>query len=340
MSIAFLANDASEFGGVAYNLATAGEFDANYTDKAISVTVPINNGSPSPVQFYAGTIAGDLWVHFRLKTPSVGTLPSLTSIGTLMSFKAADGTEIARIQVKGSTATAPNNGWHATAYGDTTVNGAVFTGQYGSATVTYDIQITSNSTSIIINVYSNGTLVSSATAANSSGLKGKPAFVSWPFDNSHFHSSGTTILSLSEVVATDGESTVGWRVAALKPNANGANTAWLGSVTDIQTVGDGLAITSGTAGQRESWTLSAYAGASSPSSIRGLVAKIRGSKGSSGPGKITPMVRFSSTNYDKTALTPDGTVPIYADWTTNPNTGVSWTTGDLATVEMGVLSAT
>jgi hypothetical protein len=159
-------------------------------------------------------------------------------------------------------------------------------------------------------------------------------------DGVGYRSSGNTILSFSEMVATDGESTIGWRVAALKPNGNGANTDWSGDYNDIVTAGDGTMISDATVGDKENWTLSAYAGASSPASIRGLVTKYMASKGTTGPQNIEPIVRLSSTDYFKSPVSPDNIKAIYADWTVNPATSAAWATSDLTSIQVGVRSAT
>ena len=95
-----------------------------------------------------------------------------------------------------------------------------------------------------------------------------------------------------------------------------------------------------TVGDKESWTLSAYAGASSPASIRGLVTKYMASKGTTGPQNIEPLVRLSSTDYLKSPVSPDNISAIYADWTVNPATSAAWATSDLTSIQVGVRSAT
>ena len=338
MSIVFIASDSSDVAGVSVNTATSGDFDANYTDRAFGPQIPSNNfADQQGMGFSVGTITGDLWVHFRMKANAVYGPPSAAAFGVFMEFFSATGASVAAIEVRGATA---GNGWRAAAYGDTTVTGTAFAGPY-SATSTFDIQLTVNTSNIILNVYMNGVLVSSATAANSTGLKGKPKFVQEQNTNTFNKSSGTTFpIAHSELVATDSESTIGWRVAALRPTGNGANTAWLGDFNDIASIGDGAAISSATVADKESWTVNAYAGPASPSSIRGLVTKYVGSKGTSGPQNIEPLVRLSSVDYMKTPVTPDNTNPIYADWTANPATSAPWATADLTSIQIGVRAAT
>ena len=53
-----------------------------------------------------------------------------------------------------------------------------------------------------------------------------------------------------------------------------------------------------------------------------------------GPQHIQGMVRAGSTDYTSSNLSPpQGSWGwISTDWTTNPNTGVAWTTSDLSAV--------
>jgi hypothetical protein len=340
MSILFLASDASEVAGVATNTLTSTEYDTLYSDRAFGPAVPTNNAADA-CGFGIGIPAPSsdtIWLHFRQKANSVYSGPSSTNVGIVWQFSNAAGQVLATIACRGTTASNP--GWRAEVFGDTTVVGTSFAGPYG-ATATFDIQLVVNSTNIILNVYMNGTLVSSATAANSTGLKGKPRYLEELNTNTYNKSSGTTyVIAHSELVVTDNESTVGWRIATLKPNANGGNTAWSGDFNDLVTIGDGTAISSATVGDKENWGLSAYGGPSSPSSIRGVVVKLAASKGTTGPQNIEPSLRISSTDYFKSPVSPDNINPIYADWTLNPATSAAWATGDLSTTQPGVRSAT
>lgn len=337
MAIVFLASDAAEVGGVSINTFTAGEFDSNYTDRAFGPVIPTSNASDAqPIQFTVPTISSDLWLHYRLKVSSVYSAPTTTNFGIVWEFFSANGTSLAQLQARGPST---GNGWRATVFGDTTVNGVAFAGPYG-ATATFDIRLAVDNSNITLDVYMNGVLVSTATAANSTGLKGKPKFCAEQNTYVYNKSSGTNFpISHSEMVATDGESTIGWRVAKLAPAGNGANTAWTGDFNDLATLYDGNMISDGTVGDKESWTVNSYAGAASPASIRGLVVKYSASKGTSGPQNIEPLVRLSLTDYLKSPVSPNNVDVIYADWTVNPATSSPWSTSDLSGIQIGVRAA-
>jgi hypothetical protein len=338
MSIVFLASDASELGGTWVNTAIGGEFDANYTDKAFGFTSAsgTNVYGPFPAMFSVPALSGDLWLHYRHKMSSGASVVLTTTFGSVIEFINAAGQIVALLDSRGAST---GNGWRVEARGDTTVQGSAFAAPYGS-TSTFDIQVTVNSTNIIINCYNNGSLVSTATAANSTGLKGKPRIVHLAFDSTQYRSSGSTLNSFSEMVATDGESTIGWRIGAGKPTGNGANTAWTGTYTDLSTVGDGAMISDANVGDKESWTITAYGGPATPASIRGVVVKYAASKGTTGPQNIEPLVRLSSTDYLKSPVAPDNVQPVYADWTVNPATSAPWNTTDFTGMEIGVRAAT
>lgn len=143
----------------------------------------------------------------------------------------------------------------------------------------------------------------------------------------------------SEFIVTDNESTIGWRLATLEPNAAGTYTAWKGVPTNLAVLGDGLSISSDTAGEKESWTLSAYGGPATASGVRAVVNKFFAQAGAFPPTQIRPFIRHAATDVAGITFTPSGAFHMEV-LDNNPQTTLTWDTADLATLEVGVESIT
>ena len=186
------------------------------------------------------------------------------------------------------------------------------------ADITYDVKVVTTGTNVTVEVYQGGVSAASITYASSLAA---PDAIS--FD----HYDITTVWNTyyyyySECMVTDGESTISWRLASLAPSANGTHTDWSGAVADIIHYGDGLGISSSTAGQKESWTLSTYSGSATSSAVRAVVNKFYGSSADGSTYLLTD---------------PPLVMDVLDD---NPQTTLGWNTGDLATLQIGVKSAT
>ncbi len=144
----------------------------------------------------------------------------------------------------------------------------------------------------------------------------------------------------SEVMVAD-EDTRGLRLAELAGDSAGNGIAWTGDYTDVVERGDGKAMYSTVAAERESWGLSTYAGAASPTAVRGVFVQAYGKAGTSGPSKIDPYLRVNSTDYDASLdVAPDPSIPTIAEWANDPDTAIGWDTADFATIESGIQSIT
>jgi hypothetical protein len=125
------------------------------------------------------------------------------------------------------------------------------------------------------------------------------------------------------------------RLATLAPSANGNNDNWdTGGVSNVNETTDNTSTVnaSGTAGQIQEYTVTALPSGSFQ--VQDLWVNMKAQVDTSGPQHIQGMVRTGSTDYTSSNLSPSqGSWGwISTDWTTNPNTGVAWTTGDLSAV--------
>lgn len=329
MTILFLGNTIADFDSPALTRNTSTQFDTAYVSEGIQYTLGSDASNTFGIDLPA--ITGVLWLHFEWFRPSYST--STIVDGYFISFVNAADQTVAGIDVQ-------DDFLRANAVGDTNVNGigAQWT---SNARNIVDISLDVNTTNIVINFYLNGSLVSTASAANTSGLKGEPTKIIFRNEDMAQTSFNTT---MSQIIVTENESTVGWRLAEMKPNGAGFYSDWTGGHAALGDTDIGTAASSDTANERLSMTLSSYLGPASPAGIRGVFAVSRAQKGSGGPTKLNHFLRISGTDYDGTGITvPEPALPtrqIIHEWANNPATGVGWATSDFAGVQLGLKSET
>ena len=134
------------------------------------------------------------------------------------------------------------------------------------------------------------------------------------------------------IVATT--NTRGMRLVTMAPVANGnADTFDTGGVSNVNEVTNtiGTVNASGTASEIQEYTVSPTFPTGSWN-VTDVWVNALAQVDTTGPQHLQAMVRTGSTDYTSSNLSPPqsvwGTVGI--DWTTNPNTGVAWTTTDLS----------
>lgn len=204
-------------------------------------------------------------------------------------------------------------------------------------TYTFDIKCTQNGSTVTATVYVNGILEGTISYSSALGSVDRVTF-------DHFDLIWNTTAKswhYCEIVVTDGEPTLGWRIASLNPLADGAHTAWDGGVAGVLAAGDGQSISVDAVDLKQSWTLSAYAGPATSSGVRAVVNKFIGAQGGdvSGPANIIPFTRHTTTDEDGTSFGPDGTQHLEV-LDNDPNTAATWDTANLAAMQVGVKSAT
>ena len=125
------------------------------------------------------------------------------------------------------------------------------------------------------------------------------------------------------------------RLATLAPSANGNTVNWdTGGVANVNETTDNTSTVnaSGTAGQIQEYTVTSLPAGSFQ--VQDVWINMKAQVDTSGPQHIQGMVRAGSTDYTSGNLSPpQGSWGwISTDWTTNPNTGIAWTTSDLSAV--------
>lgn len=169
-------------------------------------------------------------------------------------------------------------------------------------------------------------------------------------DNANFgriHFKGQTgalnELHVSQVIVSS-ESTIGWVLATLSPDGNGANTGWTGSYTDIDEFALNTAdyIEAIATNLVETSTVSSINAAYSTYNVKAVGVAMRASNDSGSViSDLQACVRVSSINYfsPNLALPKDGAdYSLQYIWETNPNTSAAWSQAAVNAVEVGVKS--
>lgn len=329
MTILHLGHQPGDLSGVAGLIsADAGGFDADLDVNAVRIVSA--RAAAVPFSCAIAAPAGDLWLSFRYRTPSADA-SEISANGSFLWFDNLGATLPAYVRTLASA-----DGYQAVANGDTLVSGAAWVA--ASATAYWiDVRVVVGA-NITIDLYVDGVLVSTATAANAGG-KAVPTTITWP--NRELHSSGLArTWYYAHIAVRDGVSTLGRRFARRLPDAAATHTDLIGAVADLADADDATRMGSATAAERQSWTLTGPTGPGT-GTIAAVHQKLRAQRGASGPQNLRASLRIGGADYDATAQTPPSGAPaslIYS-WAENPATTSAWTGGTLP-AEAGVLSAT
>lgn len=332
MSILFVASSAAEVGGntTAFNSGNlpstnyTAPFDPDYSTECIGAQ--LDQTDPSGV-FSITTPApsGDYWMRFRTQWSNVSGVSNLD--GNWLNIYDANGDRLGYLDFY-------NGGVRVFVNGDSNAWGPYGFTPSAYAVHFFDLKV-SVGADITIEFYVDGALASSATAANTDG-KGPPVQVLFDHDDMYYTSaSPVSWLMYSEFIVTDGEPTIGMRLASLDIDAAGAHSGLSGSVSDLLDANDGAAMVGDADGEKSSWTLTAYNGPATPASVRAVCTKLTASKGITGPQNLQHLLRIGTTDYNSPNRSPRPEGDLYV-WDNNPATAAAWDTADFTGMEQGV----
>ena len=329
MAIVNLGNNPSDFGLDASTVSTSATGrDTNYSPSSILAPRSTSLSLEIP------TTGTDYWFHWRMYMNNVG-LGNSSGTGAGFSVYDTNGVLICQL-AKTSTS---NYNHFVRIFGSSTVTNGTALALANSGTYTIDVKLTVGGSggSIVMELYLNGTLHSTSTATNSGTVKTQPRMATLDFAQNL--NTGSTGVNFTEIIVATDESTVGARLATLEPSSAGAFSAMTGTVAALADSDTASGVFATAAAQRFNSVFSAYAGAASPSSIRGVFLKAKATAGGGSPSQLNQSIRIGGVNYDGVAATPVPGRSVVHEWANNPATSAPWVTAALAALEGGLLAA-
>jgi hypothetical protein len=327
MSVIFSGNFAENFGAPDYHSTAATGRDATMTDAQVAF--------PQVGQHQIGWLLNiasstNLWFHWRMHAVQLFDVSTYQTISTPDLLRLDAGGTLARITIPGfSSGTAPLRA--TSSVGGSETHGTSWF-PAADTTYTFDVNVRWVSTSLTIEVYVNGGLVS--TASRTGTVANFSAF--WISNAYGRRLTGSNPIYLSELLIASA-STIGARVQTIRPSAAGQYAQWTGSpgnVNDFNPVTGIAAPTSGLIASRvHTAALSGTVRAVQPWGYHlGLT-----------PPRVSPMFRIGSTDYFTASPVAPGAnnAPqsiVTSVFATNPATGNPWTASDLAAIDAGFRS--
>lgn len=266
----------------------------------------------------------DLWLHFELDQWNASGTASKTTVIEFLNSSGVAKFRLTSAWSSGTWGMDYHNGssWVALGSDFTTLGGSL---------QTLDVHIVCNSASGSANVYLSGTNrlnsgtvdLSSITEIEQLKLYGNNVAI--PGYN-----------AFSQVIATEDESTIGWRLKTVPPTSAGATTDWTGTYAEVDEFiySDADFINTATATQVELFAHSTAI--PSGYSIRGIAVTARARR-SGGPTKIQLALRSAGTTYFSGDKTLDAGYGAFVHvWDEDPATTAAFTTAAIAALQFGV----
>ncbi len=308
-------------GGTTFSTNTA-NFDA--TD----VRSAINTGLSTSSAAIAFSPAPEAWFHTRFsRTTSV-----IFSDIAPFTFSGG-GVDFLRVFVKNSDNEAYFQYFNGTVWVDI---GTPFISTFGgNVKRSLDVDIKLSATAGHFTIYTDGVVRAS--------FSGNTTLAVTSFDAVTLSSANNTAFGYTWGLLVQTGPTIGAVVQTMGPDGFGTNTAWTGSYLDVDEVGTVVAtdfVSSGTAGQESSFSLSAPPTSPANTTISGVVVSAEASIGLTGPQNlqlttVLTAVTYPSANLSGLSVSLTQHQDVLA---VNPATGLAWDTAALTTLEAGLKS--
>ena len=320
-------------GGAPAEVSTAGRFDATYADAAVDcvaaagqIQATFVDASNNPVDVTTGQT---LYAHFEMYCKAVGPFSTSTnhaclvdsSGNTWLALRHAGSSGLLGLFYNSGTAGAPV--WTQIGSGTFSANTSLFV---------FDLKLTLGSPhsvewSVGNSVVQSGTF----TQASLTTLRGLRLGLS-------------ASLVFSQILCTEGKSTIGAKVKYRRATGAGGNSGWSGAATNVNEAvnSDATVDTATSAGLRQTYPMTAVT-VPANYAIASIFHFLRAKNDGAAPQNIKSSVRVSTTNYDYGSNMPGiGTSfgPCVARYDTDPSTSAPWSQSGANAAEFGYLSAT
>lgn len=323
--ILFASNNVSHFPGSAPG-SIAGTFDPLRVPYAVALS---NWQLLSGPEFVPAT-GSDTWFHFRVMCD--GDPYSIPNANTGIMFQCQDSLNRTSVRI------AKKNLVYAQQLTLTVFNGTTSIVADTTIPMTQskmnfiDIRLQITSVLIRADLYINGALAAFASFGSNPNTLTNP--IRFSLGCSHTESLAL-FQNYSEIIVADGD-TRNARLNFLRPVSAGAFSQWDGELLSLGDDDPTSGIYTKVAAERHTAGLSTYIGAQN---LSNLVSVSQTTRGLNSPTKIRHTIRQSGVNYDS----PNIDLPFSLqynlyDLQLNPATGLPWTSTDLSSLEVGVLS--
>lgn len=327
-------------GGSPVEVTTAGTFDSSYADSSVRcvgttdiIQATFLDASNTPVDLTTGQTGFIHWEQHH--DQDSGSYVGANQNGVVLVNSAGQ----PWVAIRSSAAGGPFGLYYNSGTGASPVWTQVGTTtfvQVINTRYTYDLKITLGSPHTI-ELSRGGSVVIAATTFTQAALT---ALRGWRA-SSYFAAVGVNAF-YSQIMATEGRSTVGGKVKYSRATAAGGNTGWTGAYTNVnEAVNSDVTIdTAATAALRQTYAMGDVT-VPSGYSIATVMHFLRAKNDGAAPANIKSAVRQSVTNYDYASNMPGiGTsfAPLAARYDTDPATAAAWTQSGFNSAEFGYLS--
>jgi hypothetical protein len=326
MSILFAGNFASLLGLDSYHSTASTGRDAAYTDAQVELPQAGEHAIGFSLDL-SQTSFPDIWLHCRMHATQSADFGNNALI-----FYVSDNAQSVNRWFVEKNNVGSSYQYRAVADGTATSFGSYW-GAASATTYSLDFRANRSGSNMTAEFYVNGGLVSSVSrAANSSSQ-----WVSASIRNGlGRRASGSNPIYVSEIILAT-SSTIGKRVATLRPSSAGHYAEWTGSPGSVNDFDTTTGITASSTGLRQTRVHTA----APAGTVEAVMPVARMTPVH--PARASSLVRIGGTDYlSASPIAPGGPNGPSNVWrellTTNPATGQAWTTADLAALDAGFRS--
>jgi hypothetical protein len=328
MTVLLAGNFASLLGVDAYHSTASTGRDPDYTDAQIAFPQAGEHAIGFPLNLLQADFP-DIWLHCRMHATQSADFGFTARI-----FYINDNAQALNEWYVEKNNLPSSYQYRAVADGTGTSYGSYWAAT-SATTYTFDFHANRSGSEMTVEFYVNGALVSAVSRAANSSSRWVSAGIRNGLGR---RASGSNPIYVSEVILAT-SSTIGMRVASLRPSGAGHFNEWIGTPADLDDFDETTGVVSNEVNQRQTRVHAA----APEGPINRVFVQGRYIPNDVIP-RLTPMMRIGGTNYfGPSPLRPgEGTTHpsiVNGVFPLNPATGLPWIYSDLDALDAGFRSA-